>query len=222
MANDVSLSNIISYSLWGKSEMFLHGAVVNAKQCRENFPDWTMRVYYNDSVPKHVIDNLCELGVDLVRVESDGTYGTFWRFRPLFETGHERVLVRDIDSRITWRDVRCVNEWIVSGKKFLMIRDHDEHYKTPIMAGMFGVQGSLPSSLVPIMDHYAKMHHYISDQIFLGHHVWEFMKLNLHECGVRETPWMTDSWTSDGHMGLGFDEHEKPRTNHGSMIEPCT
>ena len=158
----------------------------------------------------------------MVRVESDGTYGTFWRFRPLFESQHERVLVRDIDSRITWRDVRCVNEWIDSGKKFLMIRDHDEHYKTPIMAGMFGVQGSLPSSLVPIMDHYAKMHHYISDQIFLGHHVWEFMKLDLHECGVRETPWMTESWTSDGHMGLGFDEHEKPRTNHGSMIDPCT
>jgi len=214
------MSKILSYSLWGKTAMFLHGAIVNAKQCREFFPDWTMRLYYNDSVPSNIIETLKSLGVELIRVDRDGTYGTFWRFRPLFEN-HERVFVRDIDSRITWRDVRCVNEWIESGKKYIVVRDHDEHYKTSIMAGLFGVRGSVPSSVIPIMDHYAHIHHYISDQVFLDRHVWDIMKGDLQEFGFREIPWMTESWTVDNHMGIGFDENDAPRTNHGTMIDPC-
>lgn len=200
--------------------MFLYGALVNAFQCKEHFPDWTMRVYYNDSVPKPVIDSLKSLGVELVRVERDGTYGTFWRFRPLFEN-HERVLVRDVDSRITWRDVKCVDEWVESGKRFLLIRDHPEHYKTSIMAGMFGIAGSLPTSLLSCMNKYAVIHEYTSDQSFLDRHVKDLIKSDVHECGFRETKWMEDSWTPDGHMGLGFDENNKPRTNHGGMVDPC-
>jgi hypothetical protein len=174
-----------------------------------------MRLYYNETVPQQVIECLQKLGVDLVRVEPDGTYGTFWRFRPLFES-HERVLIRDVDSRITWRDVRCVNEWIESGKKFLVIRDHDEHYKTEIMAGMFGISGGpLPKSN---MMQYAVLHEYTSDQEFLRRELWDTMKLDVHECGFHETQWMKDSWTEHGFMGLGFDEHEKPRTNHGCVF----
>jgi len=196
--------------------MFLYGSLVNAMQCKEHFPDWKMRVYYNDTVPERVIECLQKLGVDLVRVEPDGTYGTFWRFRPLFESGHERVLVRDVDSRITWRDVRCVNEWVESGKKFLVIRDHDEHYKTEIMAGMFGISGGpLPESN---MNKYAVVHEYISDQVFLSRELWNIIKQDVHECGFRETQWMNDSWTPVSFMGLGFDENEKPRTNHGCMF----
>jgi hypothetical protein len=84
------------------------------------------------------------------------------------------------------------------------------------MAGMFGVSGGpLPESN---MNKYAKVHEYISDQIFLKRELWNTMKLDLHECGFRETQWMKDSWRKDGFMGLGFDENEKPRTNHGVMF----
>ena len=221
MSNDTSLSKVISYSLWGKTAMFLYGALRNAFQCKEHFPDWTMRVYHDDNVPAEVLKCLRDLGVELVPVEPDGTsYGTFWRFRPLFESGHERVLIRDVDSRITWRDVRCVNDWIESGKKFMVIRDNDEHYKTEIMAGMFGISGGpLPESN---MKKYARVHEYSSDQVFLKRELWDTMKLDLHECGFRETQWMKDSWSKDGFMGLGFDENEKPRTNHGVMFSVWT
>ena len=202
--------------------MFLHGAVVNAKQCREFFPDWKVRIYHNDSIPIELLETLNRLGAETVRVDPKGTYGTFWRFRPLFETEHSHVLVRDIDSRITWRDVRCVDEWLASGKKFLNIRDHVEHYKFPIIAGMFGViPGSLPRSLIPIMDQYALMHQYIADQVFLGNHVWEYMKSDMYELGFNEHSWMSDTWTIDGHMNLGFDENEKPRIDHGIMGDTC-
>ena len=213
---------LISYSLWGSKPMFLHGAVMNAKQCREFFPDWKIRIYHNDSVSDELLGTLRELGVETVRVDPKGTYGTFWRFRPLFEPDLEHVLVRDIDSRITWRDVRCVNEWLESGKKFLNIRDHPSHYDWPIMGGMFGIRtGALPLSLVPIMDQYALIHQYVSDQVFLARHVWDYMKLDVYELGFNEQQWMADSWTADNHIGIGFDEHEQPRKDYGSMGDTC-
>lgn len=213
---------LISYSLWGSKTMFLHGAVMNAKQCREFFPDWKVRIYHNDSVSDELLVTLRELGVETVRVDPKGTYGTFWRFRPLFEPGYEHILVRDIDSRITWRDVRCVNEWLESGKKFLNIRDHPSHYDWPIIAGMFGVHtGALPLSLVPIMEQYALIHQYVSDQVFLARHVWDYMKRDVYELGFKEQQWMSESWTVDNHMNLGFDEHEQPRKDHGVMGDTC-
>ena len=215
------MSKIISYSLWGSRSMFIHGAVMNAKQCREFFPDWKVRIYHNSSVPESLLLTLRELGVDTIHVDPKGTYGTFWRFRPLFEPEHERVLVRDLDSRITWRDVRCVNEWIESEKKFFVVRDHPSHYEWPIIAGMFGVCGALPLTLVPIMEKYAVIHQYISDQVFLAHHVWDYMKMDVLELGFREHAWMSETWTTDGHMNLGFDEYEQPRKDHGTMGDTC-
>ena len=212
---------IISYSLWGTRPMFLHGAVVNAKQCREFFPDWKVRMYHNESIKSDLLETLHQHGVETIRVEPKGTYGTFWRFRPLFEPEHEYVMIRDVDSRITWRDVRCVNEWLDSGKKFLTIKDHPSHYDWPIMAGMFGIRGSLPTSLVPTMDQYAMMHQYVADQVFLARHVWDYVKLDVYQLGYREHSWMADSWTVDGHMGLGFDEQEQPRKDHGTMGDVC-
>jgi hypothetical protein len=201
--------------------MFLHGAVMNAKQCREFFPDWKVRIYHNDSVSNELLTELRDLGVDTIRVESNGTYGTFWRFRPLFEKGVDRVLVRDVDSRITWRDIRCVNEWVDSGKNFLVIRDHPSHYDWPIMAGMFGISGGLPDSINTIMNKYAVIHQYISDQVFLAHHVWDYMKMDVLELGFREHVWMSDTWTVDNHMGIGFDENENPRKEYGMMCDEC-
>jgi hypothetical protein len=213
---------LISYSLWGTRPLFLHGAVVNAKQCREYFPDWKVRMYHNSSISDELLKTLRGLGVETVHVDPKGTYGTFWRFRPMFETGIDHLLVRDIDSRITWRDVRCVDEWLASGKKFLNIKDHPSHYDWPIIAGMFGLcPGILPETLIPVMNQYALMHQYISDQVFLARHVWDYMKLDVYTLGMRENSWLADSWTVDGHMNLGFDENENPRKDHGVMGDTC-
>jgi len=216
-----NVTKIISYSLWGSNAMYLHGALMNARQCKEFFPDWKVRIYHNDSISDDLLVKLRELGVETVLTKPNGTYGTFWRFYPMFED-YNYILVRDIDARITWRDVRCVNEWIESGKKFMNIRDHHSHYDWPIIAGMFGTRGgALPLSLIPIMNKYEIIHQYVSDQVFLARHVWDYMKHDVYELGFNECKWMSDTWTVDGHMNLGFDENDAPRTNHGTMMEPC-
>jgi hypothetical protein len=211
---------LIVYSLWGSRPMYTYGAIQNAKAAKEFFPGWSVRMYHNAAVPADVLETLRNLDVELVLVEPDGSYGMFWRFRALFEN-HDRVLVRDADSRFTWRDKKAVDEWIASGKKFHMIRDHDEHYKFPIMAGMFGVAGSLPVELLPAMKEFSMFHKYIADQIFLANVVWPLMQRDLFTTGMRETPWMRDSWDAKNHIGLGFDENEQPRTDHGTPGDPC-
>lgn len=208
---------VISFSLWGSKPLYLHGARVNARQVQDYFPDWKMRVYHDDSVPQETLDALKQFGhVKLVPVR-DGSYGMFWRFRALFEPGLEAVLIRDLDSRITWRDVRCVHEWLASPHRLSVIRDHEEHYKVPILGGLFGLKGGpLPTNLLESMVQYARVHRYNMDQIWLGHYVWPLFLSNKLEHGYKELLWMSESRTDDEHMCRGYTVDETPRMDHGS------
>lgn len=210
---------VIAYSLWGTRPMFIHGALVNARQCYKYLPEWSVRVYHDKSIPQNVLDELRKLSVTCILVEGEGSYGSFWRFKPMFE-GHDAFMSRDIDSRITWRDLRCISEWMNSGKKYMVIRDHEEHYKTSVMAGMFGVRGSIPDELKIDMDRISKCHAYTTDQFFLAQHLWPHME-DCIEFGYKDLEWMKESWDPKNHIGLGFDEYERPRLDHGTPGEPC-
>ena len=67
-----------------------------------------------------------------------------WRFDPLFEEDVEIVIVRDVDSQISMREKVAVDEWLKSGKKFHIMRDHKYHGRKylpgRILSGMFGVR----------------------------------------------------------------------------------
>ena len=207
------MEKIISFSLWGTRDIYLHGALVNAKQTAEYFPGWSVRIYHDDTVPTETLTALSEWPhVTLIKV-TDGTYGMFWRFAPLFEEAI--VIVRDLDSRITWRDVKCVNEWLASDKKLHVIRDHAEHYKVPILGGLFGFRGPLPEYHKTIVNLYEGTHQYNMDQIFLARHVWTAYEHDCFQHGYREHAWMAESRTADEHMGRGYTVDETPRTDHG-------
>lgn len=207
------MEKIISFSLWGSRDIYLHGALVNAKQTAEYFPGWSVRIYHDDTVPHATLDALATWKhITLIKV-TDGSYGMFWRFAPLFEEAI--VLVRDLDSRITWRDVQCVDEWLATDKKLHVIRDHDEHYKVPILGGLFGVRGPLPMKLMPSMNDYAQVHKYNMDQIWLGQFVWPVIQGSVLEHGYRELDWMAASRGDDEHMCRGYTVDETPRTDHG-------
>ena len=210
---------VISYSLWGTHPLYLHGALVNAKQMLEHFPGWQMRVYHDSSVPQETLDSLGKFEhVKLIEV-TDGSYGMFWRFRALFEEGLDAVLIRDTDSRFSWRDVRCVTEWLESPLRLSVIRDHMEHYKVPILGGLFGLKGGpLPFGMLGVMHSYARHHHYNTDQIFLSDHVWPLLRSSCFNHGFMEHEWMKNSRTDDIHMGRGFTVDETPRMDHGGDV----
>lgn len=204
---------IISFSLWGTRDLYLHGALVNAEQTAKYFPGWTVHIYYDNSVPSDVITKLSKWShIKLIKV-SNGSYGMFWRFEPLFQNA--TVLIRDLDSRITWRDVRCVNEWLETDKKLHVVRDHDEHYKVPILGGLFGLHGPLPQDMYRSMKDYSQIHQYNMDQIWLAQFVWPMYRANVCEHGFREIPWMAQSRTDYEHMCRGYTVNGKPRMDHG-------
>ena len=172
------MKKILSFSLFGNNEIYSSGAIENAKRHKKFFSDWEMRVYHNESVDSKVIDTLNLLGCITIDTFEDTNYfATMWRFYPMSEEGVLYTISRDCDSRIFERDEESVNEWIESGKKFHIIRDHPEGHWWPINAGMWGYKNDGSLNLIDLINYYKKNnyrpHENTIDQHFLKDMVYQ-------------------------------------------------
>lgn len=138
----------VSYSLWGDNELYTEGAVQNAEQLSQLYPDWKGVFYYDDTVDSKILDRIERTGA-LVINATGIPFGPFWRFFAADFSDCEYVIFRDCDSRILPREVDAVNEWIESGKSLHVMRDHPAH-RIPfgnnsigILAGMWGIKGNV-------------------------------------------------------------------------------
>ena len=146
---------VISFSLYGNDPIYTIGCIKNAQLLNSLFPGWEMWVYYNDTVPIDIINELRDLNVKLIDTyEHKDFFGGLWRFQPIVESGVEYFISRDCDSRISQRDVTAVNEWIESGKTFHIIRDHPIGHGWPISAGLWGSKGSSISAFNELKEKY--------------------------------------------------------------------
>lgn len=173
--------NYLSFSLWGDKPIYTIGAIKNAELWKTIYPDWRMVVYYDNTVPTHIINKLKELDVLTVDFTEKKIYGMFWRFYAVDLPDSEYSIFRDCDSRITIREKLAVDEWIVSKKSLHVMRDHPLH-KIPhgndrlgILGGMWGIK----SKVIPITDMIEKFIknknlEYGSDQTFLKTIYWVF------------------------------------------------
>lgn len=134
---------ILSFSLYGTDPMYTNGAIKNAKLKQKIYPEWEMRVYYNNTVPQEIIKELKMYeNVKLIEIEEDNRFvNSLWRFFPASEENVEFFISRDLDSRISERDRTATEEWIKSGKKFHIIRDHPVGHGWLMNAGMWGCKG---------------------------------------------------------------------------------
>jgi len=148
--------------------------------------------------------------VEIAEVDSEETYGMFWRFYSMFESEDNISISRDSDSRISEREVRCLNEWLESGKKFSIIRDHERHYDWPMMGGMWGMKGKLNDEIYVLMQKYSKQHQYAIDQVFLRDVVWPIAKDNCKINGIKETEWMKSENCFDNFIGQGYTYNDDP------------
>ena len=171
------MTNIISYSFYGNSKRYTDGALANAKLYKTVFPGWTMRVYHDDTVPKEIIDQMRDDGVQLV----DITWGIrnrsilnkmSWRFLPASDPTVDRFCSRDIDSRLSAREKAAVDAWVKSGEKFHIMRDHPSHSFYAMSGGMW----CATNDAIPDMDRRLKTNHitqaYLQDMDFLNKVVW--------------------------------------------------
>jgi hypothetical protein len=209
------MNKIISISIWGNKPQYCIGAIKNAKLAKKLLPDWKCRFFVDHTVPIEYQKQLYDMdNVEVAEVDSPKVFGAFWRFYSMFDSD-SIVVSRDSDSRISEREVRCVNEWIESDKKFSIIRDHERHYDWPILAGMWGVKGSLGDDVYEKMNEYTDCHFYTADQIFLKDVVWDIAKEDCFIHGFKEIEWMNNTRNKD-FIGQGYTENDEPLYSYDS------
>jgi hypothetical protein len=207
------MNKIVSISVWGDSPRYCVGAIKNAELCAKLLPDWKCRIFVDNTVPIQYVNVLHDMqNVEVAEVDQEGVFGAFWRFYSMFEDENNVVVSRDSDSRISEREVRAINEWLTSDKKFSIIRDHARHYDWPILAGMWGMKGILDDAIYDKMIQYSQNHYYTVDQIFLAQEIWPQAENDSLIHGFKEIEWMSETREQIKYdfIGQGYDENDDP------------
>jgi hypothetical protein len=139
--------------LWGGESIYNQGAIQNAKQISEIYPNWKMVVFHSQKTSKKILNELVSL--DCLCIKADESfYGMFWRFFAHDLADADYIIFRDVDSRLSLREKFAVEEWIASGKSAHCIRDHPLH-RIParcaypsFLGGMWGIKKSSYPSLI--------------------------------------------------------------------------
>ena len=139
---------VISYSLFGHGKerqancfdfnSYLRGLMVNLRLQRLLFPDWVIFLHVDKATYegfKELFDKL-EIYISICE-DAPLTKAMLWRLKPLFEPNIERIICRDLDSPLTYRDAQAVKMWELSGKGAHTITDSVSH-NIPMMGGMVG------------------------------------------------------------------------------------
>jgi hypothetical protein len=167
------MKKAISFSLWGDKFRYTGGAIENAKLASVVYPDWDCVFFVASSVPKSTIEELMKFpNVKILSTESKGDWtGMFWRFSLVDSGEYDYVIVRDVDSRLSFREKVAVDEWIASGKKFHIMRDNPQH-NTEILGGMWGVTKNVMNFAQSISSYAGRGDYWQTDQNFLRDVVW--------------------------------------------------
>lgn len=196
---------IISFSLFHHTDKtmdsafrnrYLMGVHVNARLLKLYYPGWILRVHtsgLSDSDIETFIDPH-GLHTDVIEVVKcnkkpfmlEKHSRAIQRFLAIDDPTVDVVIVRDLDSRFTTREVMATNEWLGSPLQFHSMRDHQQH-NVPIMGGMFGMKKgysegsnktitSLVQNFVKDKKEKESFCGVGEDQCFLREYVWPLVK----------------------------------------------
>lgn len=138
--SNVKYSNkVVSFSLYGNRPIYIDGARRNIKDVKSMFGrDWKVHISFADDVINiEELKTLCD-SYDVYPATGDSK-GMLWRGFP--SCAADVLLIRDIDAKISIREVGAVKEWLSSSKMgFLHFRDHPGQRQN-VMAGLIGAKG---------------------------------------------------------------------------------
>lgn len=164
--------NIISFSLFGDLPRYCEIAVINARLTKQIYPEWTCRFYVDNTVPQHIITRLMQHEAQIIDMTGDDLNGLFWRFLVAEDPHVKRFIVRDADSLLNHKERAAVDEWLLSGKHFHIMRDSLEHTEL-ILAGMWGGCGGILTHLRHhIINSTFRIKNKTIDQQFLRNAIW--------------------------------------------------
>jgi hypothetical protein len=140
--------NVIAYTLWGNQPRYHVPLLENARIRPHLFPEWTIRVYHDQTVDPGFLTQLAAHGVHLHRMalppDVPAHRALVWRFEPIADPTVTRFLIRDADSLLTVKERVAVDAWLQSDRHFHAMRDSYSHTDL-LLAGMWGgVAGILP------------------------------------------------------------------------------
>jgi hypothetical protein len=196
--------NVISFSLWGKDARYIDGALENISLASEMYPGWQVRIYVDNTVCTRALKEMHTAGADmrLIRNSRGSFHGAFWRFLVNDDDTVDRFIIRDIDSRLNFREQVAVNEWIESDKSFHIMRDHVNH-RYAIQAGMWGGKAG-KVQIWPLVNQWSKFDYYSCDEHFLQNVFYAKIKddVLVHDPYIENKP---------------FPSH-KPIYNNGTFV----
>lgn len=181
------MQRIISFSLWGKQDKYLQGAIENVKLQKEIYPGWTCRFYVDkETVPLSVLHDLNRLDAEIflrdnnIGPQKQNCTAIFWRYEVMTNEYIERFIIRDADSRLNWREKGCVDEWLKEKTSLHIMRDHP-HHRHRIVSGMWGGLNKKTSRLnyYKLLQDWRKIHprgnnqHFLAEKIYPKFSFWD-------------------------------------------------
>lgn len=167
---------VVSYSLYGANPRYTDGAVANADLAPSIYPGWEMWIYHDESVPDAVLSDLrTRSWVKLINMQNHPIIKNqmVWRFLVSSSSMAERYIIRDIDSRLSMREKEAVDEWIKSGARFHVMRDHPSHSRFAMSGGMWGgTMDAVPDMETRLTQRRKMNRDYLQDMNFLNDVIW--------------------------------------------------
>lgn len=173
---------IISYCLWGSKPLYTFGMIINVIDALIYYPNWIVRVYCDQSVPKDITDVLITFKhVEVIMMPEGGDRtAMFWRFYPASDSSVYAMLSRNSDSRLSKREASAVEEWLQSDKGFHTMRDNSSH-QIAILGGMWGVKRGILCNVCKMIDEFDKEDLWQINQKFLSQKVEPLVRNNWIE-----------------------------------------
>lgn len=206
----------MSYSLYGDHPKYTHNCVANILLAEKLFPDWQIRVYYDNTVPQPIVrylhrnKNVCPIDMtDHWLTEKDKM---MWRNLAIDERQAAVVCIRDCDSWLSTREKDLVDQWLIDKEHDLhIIRDHCYHSKH-MMGGMWGAKAPLLSEMkmeetlrTYLEENTSHRTHTGDDQDFLrDNYYFKYKDRALVHIGHQYDRMHRDVWTQGGYFP---DEH---------------
>jgi len=190
---DNPYKKIISFSAYQKNETaplekwIEMGIIDNELGKKLYFPDWIMRAYILHPSPE-LESLLLENNWEVVRCIRPKRmhFSMLFRFFA-YDNDPWFFISRDIDSRLSPRELFLINEWISSGYSFHTIRDH-MHHSIAVLGGMFGMRrGSIKGTMINLIQKALDENNNNikgsmgEDQNFLQRYIWPQIKSNALE-----------------------------------------
>ena len=169
--------NVIAYCLWGSDHRYLVPLLENARIQPHIFPGWTLRLYYDASVPAHYLGQLAGHGMQLVAralpPDVPQHRRLLWRFDVIADPAVRRFLIRDADSLLCVKERVAVDAWLQSRCHFHAMRDWYSHTDL-LLAGMWGGVANILPPTERLMQSYQawRVENDHVDQDVLSETVW--------------------------------------------------